>query len=631
MATFYQGSPVIDPDSLGYTIAAADIATNFAACATPLLIDTTNRRVALKVTGTLGTDGAAIKAAYSKFKEIWRTDAELIKFPFPMGPITDEQFELINGWNWDKTQTSGDASATTVELLRTGGWSVVNNSGNITEMWTGIISLGTLVDNTDQIYSQQVNESTAAVNFVLTGPVNQALQVLRDDNGNGNFAEGDDFDRRSYLKMFVREFDKLYSQSAIQDIGVSQVTFQAYRFPLSNADDLNINASDVLVAGVATASGSSAGTTATIITAVPHELTTGDLVNIAGVAPAGYNDTAVAVTVTNSTTFTYTAGTSDMAVIGTQGTVQRSVNDNINITYLRDANDDLYNIIGQVTNTTYAIGDVVQEDNGATSRWFACTGPGTVTGSAGVAQASWGGTATWAAYVGERQVGANYYAYTTIIDADTTIANPDSGPARTTDIYTTIQYYLRQNSDIDASAGTVTGETADSLLRFVGSTLITSTGVYIDNFNVSDTNAIEFFDYSGTARLFPFVAALTINFGTNLQNDASARYWVFFTNDDIGDNTGRDFGTTDAILVNDNDAAAMNADVSAAPSVSRSYNYDGNIQRGNASAGEDAPITVVGIGLSTGQYVTATGTIQRSIQNSVSLVAALERNYSNPA
>jgi hypothetical protein len=63
-------------------------------------------------------------------------------------------------------------------------------------------------------------------------------------------------------------------------------------------------------------------------------------------------------------------------------------------------------------------------------------------------------------------------------------------------------------------------------------------------------------------------------------------------------------------------------------SVNHSYDYDGNIQRGAGSEGKDAPITVVGIGLSTGQYVSATGTIQRSKANSVSLVAALERNYS---
>jgi hypothetical protein len=63
------------------------------------------------------------------------------------------------------------------------------------------------------------------------------------------------------------------------------------------------------------------------------------------------------------------------------------------------------------------------------------------------------------------------------------------------------------------------------------------------------------------------------------------------------------------------------------PSVDVSYDYDGNVQRGAASAAKDAPITAVAIGLSTGQYVSATGTIARSKANSISLVAPLERNY----
>ena len=106
-----------------------------------------------------------------------------------------------------------------------------------------------------------------------------------------------------------------------------------------------------------------------------------------------------------------------------------------------------------------------------------------------------------------------------------------SGAARTTEIYEAVQYRLRQNVDIDANAaGTVTGKTASALLRFVGDTLVTSAGVYIDSFNAQDTNAITMTDALGTANNFPYVASLTVNFGTNLQNDQYAKYWVFFTN-----------------------------------------------------------------------------------------------------
>ncbi len=162
----------------------------------------------LKAATNHTTDGAVIKAVYSKLKDAWRSDATLIKFPFPMGPITDEQFEMVNGWNWDSTNTSGAATQKTTELLRTGGWSVVNTSNAVTEQWFSVVTLGTL-GSTDQAYYQQVSSATASVDFTLTGPVNQAVQIYSDPNGDGNTADG--YDRRTYFKIFVREWQKIYA------------------------------------------------------------------------------------------------------------------------------------------------------------------------------------------------------------------------------------------------------------------------------------------------------------------------------------------------------------------------------------------------------------------------------------
>ncbi|NJK44521.1 MAG: hypothetical protein HC933_09725 [Pleurocapsa sp. SU_196_0] len=80
--------------------------------------------------------------------------------------------------------------------------------------------------------------------------------------------------------------------------------------------------------------------------------------------------------------------------------------------------------------------------------------------------------------------------------------------------------------------------------------------------------------------------------------------------------------------MDDNVGADMTGNVGGSSSLTLSFNYDGNNQ-GGRTPGTDAAITVVGIGLNTGQYVKATGTISRSTANSVSLVAALERNYAN--
>jgi hypothetical protein len=224
-----------------------------------------------------------------------------------------------------------------------------------------------------------------------------------------------------------------------------------------------------------------------------------------------------------------------------------------------------------------------------------------------------------------RTIGATSYPFKVIIDGN-------SGTAE--QIYEYVQFQLRQTGSIDSNdnLSTVRGDTAEDLLQFVGDTLktlgpitingVADGGVYIDNFQVGDTNRLQFTDDSGSVRTFPFVAAGTINFNDNLSNDGSAKYFTFFTNDDAGDNTGRDFGTQNAIIIQDNSDANLTGSVSAQSSIAFDYDYDGNIQRGNASSGSDAPYTAVSLGLGTAQYVVTTGTITRSTAN---------RNYSNPA
>jgi hypothetical protein len=205
------------------------------------------------------------------------------------------------------------------------------------------------------------------------------------------------------------------------------------------------------------------------------------------------------------------------------------------------------------------------------------------------------------------------------------IINGNSGTAE--QIYQFVQWSLRQSNDIDAGGGTVRGDTAEELLRFIGDTLRTATGVYIDNFQATDTNRLEFTTVTGLVVTFPFVASGFINFNDNLQNDVSASYFVFYLNDDAGDNTGRDYGTANAIIVNNNSGNPLTGSVSGSSQISFDYDYDGNIQRGNASSGSAAPIVGVSLGLTAAQYVSTVSTINRSNANSINFVAALERNY----
>lgn len=232
---------------------------------------------------------------------------------------------------------------------------------------------------------------------------------------------------------------------------------------------------------------------------------------------------------------------------------------------------------------------------------------------------AYGVTITWYAVAQQRLIGATNRDFHVIVNGNNRTAE---------EIYMAVQSALRKATDIDAGAGTKTGKITNDLLQFVGDTLKTKLdstgGVYIDNFSVSDTNRLVFVDDTGTERTFPYVASLTINFGSNLVEDADAVYKVFFTTNPAGN-----FGSTNAVVVQNASDVDMAGNISGSNSVQLSFDYDGNNQ-GGRTPGTDADITAVAIGLSTGQYVSATGTIQKSTANSISLVAALERNYQNP-
>lgn len=464
---------VTDPDDLQYEI-------NTYTGTKEVFVDLVNNKIRLTRTGNLSSDGVTLKAIYSKMKNIWHASAEAFKYQFPMTPITDESFEILKNWDFDKT---GSGSDKTTNLIRTGGWTRYNAADVIIEQWAGIITLGS-IQTGGQVYCMQSSGDVAATNFNLTGAVNQALQTYSDPNGDGSVADG--FDKRSYLKLFIREQGNAYATAQLSDIGVSgNMANQVYRFPLTDSDDSKVTENDVTV--------------------------------------------------------------------------------------------DAY---------------------GVTITWYATAQARTV-----------------------NSVSRNFHV---IIDGNNKTKEQ---------IYMAVQSALRKATDIDAGAGTKYGKLANELLYFVGNDLYTrldsSGGVYIDNTLSSDNNYFHYMADDSSQYSNARNATLSIQFGDNLRNDASAIYRVFFTNDDAGSNLGRDFGTADAITVDQMGVAGdMAGSVSGNVSLELSYDIDNNVQRGAGSQGTNVPVTAVGIGLSTGQYVVASGTISAaSLSGSVSLSAALERNY----
>lgn len=501
MPAFNPLNIITDPDSLNQ--------------GTEVTINTSAKTIKLNVAGNLDANGVTLKCLYSFLKEEWKNSSTLIKFPFPMTPITDEQFEFYNGWNLDKT---GSGSSYTPNLIRTGGWAVKHpTTGKDSERWAGVITLGALGD-TDQVYFQQVDTLATdnTTNFVLTKTVNQAVQFYSDPNGDENTSDG--YNYSQYFKLFCREWSKTYASSTLNDIGVTTLTYQAYRFPLTNATDTKIS-----LLGVT--EGSAAG----------------------NVWPYSEMD----------------------------------------ITWY--ANAQLRTGFLTPANAYFKV--IIDGDNASNSA-----------------------------------------------------ANPSAEQ-----IYAFTQAKLRQNININSGNGTANtsanvkiGKVVPEKLLFVGDELRTlgqstgQEGVAIDNYNDVDINRLKFAGYDlatgGNAFpsiSFPFTAVLTLNFGENLKNDPNAIYRVFFTNDELGANVGNNYGTANAIIVKTKSGVDMANLISGISSVTLSYDYDGNNQRGGASAGNVVPITVVAIGLGTAQYVSATGTIEKTVTNTVSLVAPLERNYEN--
>ena len=189
-------------------------------------------------------------------------------------------------------------------------------------------------------------------------------------------------------------------------------------------------------------------------------------------------------------------------------------------------------------------------------------------------------------------------------------------------VYEFVQHQLRQSTDIDYGPASSRGDVTDLLMTFASPTG-TTLDLFIDNLAAVDANNVTYKDATGGSRVEAFQAAGTLNFGTNLVNDANSRYWMFFTSV-----PGGSYGASDAIIVNDAASLGISGSVSGQTSISFTFDYDGNIQ-GSRTAGTDAAVTVVAIGLNTSQFVLTNGTIARSKANSFSLVGALERNYSN--
>jgi hypothetical protein len=233
---------ITDPDDL--SDAATDTANVF--------VDTTN--FTIKVTPGRGSlvaaDGVTLKCLYSFLTEEWINDPNskgLAALDFPLSPITDNFFQLVQtsdcAWTW--------ADSTTEQTIRRGGWEVINAAGNTTQHWAAVALLAS--GATDQCY---YDLGAGATNFTFTGNTAEAVQVISDPNGDGNYTDG--YDYSSNITVYNRTQGKKYASASSTANGEASLKAPIlFSFTLRADTDLDISASDATIASSAPYTGMS--------------------------------------------------------------------------------------------------------------------------------------------------------------------------------------------------------------------------------------------------------------------------------------------------------------------------------------------------------------------------------------
>lgn len=185
------------------------------------------------LTGTQG--GVDLQTLYSFLKELWKSETDLVKYEFPMVAITAEQFEFVKDW---RLTNSGDSGLNdSIPLIRNGGWSEIADGATVpTRTYMGVVTLGN-IENNHRVY-RQFNSLTKQ-DFTYDGPVNEPVLI---------FEGATDFrDEADTFAVFIRSAPEdlgggvvegyTYGKATKDDIGVSVLTNQVFRFPLSEAVD----------------------------------------------------------------------------------------------------------------------------------------------------------------------------------------------------------------------------------------------------------------------------------------------------------------------------------------------------------------------------------------------------------
>ena len=625
--------------------------------------------------GNVDAAGVTEQALYSFAKEEWKDDPTLIPIVFPMVAITPEQYEYSDNWNPVDDVGASPATFRTRKLIRTGGWSELDTAGFLIRQYAGIISLGGFTEATDRAYYQQGNDPAdtgAARDFDFDDAVNEAIliyqrvvndgggdglgldfttsTVTRNDGGdwiadgvqiggqitiencsgtsplnNGTFVVtavsagtvtvvGTPFtatgspnertadvavDNRNLTTLFLREgfttaldpdSGKTYAQANLTDIGVTSLQNQVYRFPLSNSADLKVATADATV--------STRSPTVTIeYFATPQVI-------------SGFNaDGASTQSPQTDAAFGVIIDAKGLSLEFVYEYVQYQLRQAANI------NDNILSPGGGVV--TGRTADELLEFVGDSLGTLSATNPSGGGTGVGIINFSAADTNRLSQVDNDSLTRTFPFVAAGVISFNENLQN-DTGPAT----YTMFFEYTTRTSVADMVLGSIVGNTAT--ITSGGSNIpVTAAGRYIALFGFIDPNndgvwlvtgspttaSVDLIKYDSTLTITEEAVAAAINFDSN------------------------PIDSPDALIVN---SASSHSPLPitgtiVSGSASFDFDYDNNDQGTPARATASiANVVIRAIGLDVAQFVETTGTIERTTTNNFSLVAPLERNFSNP-
>ena len=704
---------ITDPDNI---IEADDVTTN-----TTTRTVTINPGSGTNIPAA--ADGIAEQALYSWYKEEWKDVTNRSRYPFLFDAITPEQMEMRKGWEhatttsekavrnggWRYIDTDdgnkiikefvGAVSLGTFEdtandnAYYTLGDDPTDTSAGVDFDFAGPVNEPILVyenlgnpDTCDFATTSTVTRASGS--FVTDGyAVGGQVTVLSSTSNDGTyvitgvaaltltvtgtpFTTGTDtvaelaVNNRNAITLFLRVRDgdtngKTFAKSDLSAIGVTEVDNKVFRFPLANATDLDITATDGTIAGSPWSE-----------------------------IEIQYFDSAFSIDIDSATNRLFGIVINVGTYAGNDGATSA-------------AGTTLTSAVGGIPVSTAYDGGTLFITNGTDegeSHEIAST-TGTVV------------TITGTTFTSTDTAMSFYLQRATPVVADKN------------EIYEKVQFQLRQAADINNynGGGVVTGKTADTLATFVGPDLRFGqdlptnpegggSGVTVLGFDANDTNNLFFFDNTGTQYNYPFVAAGNILVNQNAVDDTGPAEYVMyfeyterFTETDIAvtassgltmtlTNAGSfDFSTEfsngdfiklggfadpandgqyevtdasissttldltkrfnsdepsdesagasvsidknpidtdDAIVVNDNSGTPITGTISAT-TIPFDFDYDNNVQ-GGRDAASNANVIVRVLGTDVAVNAEGSSSITRATGLAVSVTAPLERNYLNP-